>query len=175
MTSPEPRVRGELGEAWIEMEVKGLLLDPSSSTPVVVLRSVGGHLLLPIWIGLPEANAIAVAIEAIELQRPMTHDLLRASIEALGGRLERVEIAKLVEATFHARLEFAREGEATVSVDARASDAIALAVRTGTSIWVAREVLEEALRADPEPATEPEDLRAWLDRVRPEDLGKYKM
>lgn len=169
--------RSTLSNDWIEMEIKGLLLDPGSSAPVLVLRSVGGQLLLPIWIGLPEANAIAVAIEEIEMQRPMTHDLLRSCIEALGAGLERVEIAELREGTFHARLHL-RRGKAGFSLDARASDAIALAVRMGASIWVARQVLEEALSADVDaapPTKGEDDLRAWLERVRPEELGKYKM
>ena len=158
---------------WVEMQLKGLLLDPGSETPVLILRAVGGHLLLPIWIGLPEANSIAMALEGIHAPRPMTHDLLRNCIESLGARLERVEIWGLLEGTFHARLRLARDEEDYVEIDTRPSDAIALAVRTESPIWVARTVLETALSS--ELATDEEKLRAWLEQARPEDLGRYKM
>ena len=154
------------------MQLKGLLLDPGSETPVLILRAVGGHLLLPIWIGLPEANSIAMSLEGIRAPRPMTHDLLRSCVEALGARLERVEIWGLLEGTFHARLRLMR-GEERLEIDTRPSDAIALAVRTESPIWVARTVLESALSS--ELATDEEKLRAWLEQARPEDLGRYKM
>jgi bifunctional DNase/RNase len=161
------------------MQIKGLLLDPGHEVPVVILRSVGGHLLLPIWIGVPEASAIAMALEGVRSPRPMTHDLLRSCIEALGARLERVEIWGLLEGTFHARLRLVKSSGASeerVEVDSRPSDALALATRTQAPIWVARAVLEAALSA--ELATESSDderLRSWLEQARPEDLGKYKM
>lgn len=163
------------GAEWIEMQIKGLLMDPNHDVPVLILRAVGGNLLLPIWIGLPEANSIAMAIEGVRTPRPMTHDLLRACIAGLAGTVEKVEIWGLLEGTFHARIRLEREDQ-SVEVDARPSDAIALAVRTESPIWVARAVLEAALSA--ELATEaPDDerLRAWLEQARPEDLGKYKM
>lgn len=161
------------------MQIKGLLLDPGHEVPVVILRSVGGHLLLPIWIGVPEASAIAMALEGVRSPRPMTHDLLRSCIEAMGARLERVEIWGLLEGTFHARLRLVKSSGASeerVEVDSRPSDALALATRTQAPIWVARAVLEAALSA--ELATESSDderLRSWLEQARPEDLGKYKM
>jgi bifunctional DNase/RNase len=158
---------------WVEMQLKGLLLDPSSETPVLILRAVGGHLLLPIWIGLPEANSIAMALEGVRAPRPMTHDLLRNCIEGLGARLERVEVWGLLEGTFHARLRLLREDSEILEVDTRPSDAIALAVRTESPIWVARTVLESALSS--ELATDEEKLKAWLEQARPEDLGRYKM
>lgn len=168
--NPLPGPRG-----WVEMQIKGLLLDPSNEAPVLILRSVGGNLLLPIWIGLPEANAIAMALESVETPRPMTHDLLQNCIVALGATLEKVEIWDLREGTFYARLRLRRGGQ-EIEVDARPSDAIALAVRSGALLCVARSVLEEALAAElaSETAAE-ESVRAWLERVQPEDLGKYKM
>lgn len=158
---------------WIEMQLKGLLLDPSSETPVLILRAIGGALLLPIWIGLPEANAIAMALEGVRAPRPMTHDLLRNCIESLGATLERVEVWGLLEGTFHARLRLQREAGETLEIDTRPSDAIALAVRTESPIWVARAVLESALSS--ELATDEDKLKAWLEQARPEDLGRYKM
>lgn len=160
---------------WIEMHLKGLLLDPAHEVPVLILRAVGGNLLLPIWIGLPEANAIAMALEGVKTPRPMTHDLLKACVEGLGGVLERVEIWGLLEGTFHARLRLVRADE-KVEIDTRPSDAIALAVRTEAPIWVAQSVLEAALSADlATDSSDDEKLRAWLEQARPEDLGKYKM
>ncbi len=162
-------------KGWVEMEVKGLLLDPASETPVLLLQSVSGTFVLPIWIGQSEANAIAMALEGIREARPMTHDLMHDILTALTVELLRVEISALREGTFHGRLRLHRTGEEFL-VDARPSDAIALAVRTRAAIWVAQEVLDEALQLDL--ATEGEEderLREWLDKARPEDLGKYTM
>jgi bifunctional DNase/RNase len=161
---------------WIVMQLRGLLLDPTHDVPVLILRAVTGQLLLPIWIGLPEANAIAMALENVRTPRPMTHDLLRSCVESLGATLERVEIWGLLEGTFHARLRLRQNGPEPIEVDTRPSDAIALAVRTSSPIWVARTVLEAALSAElATEASDDEKLRAWLERARPEDLGKYKM
>jgi len=167
--------RGALDAEWIEMQIKGLMMDPGNEVPVVVLRSVGGQLLLPIWIGPVEANAIAMAVEGIQPPRPMTHDLLRGVVRALDATLERVEIWKLLEGTFHARLRL-RQGDRVVEVDSRPSDAIALALRLQAPVWVARTVLENAISAELEgEQDEDERVRQWLENVRPEELGKYKM
>lgn len=162
------------------MRLKGLILDPTSDVPVVILREEGGTVFLPIWIGVFEANAIALALEAVETPRPMTHDLLRAVVDGLGATLARVEIHALIEGTFHARLRLRRttsEGRSEeVEVDSRPSDAIALALRCGAPIWIARTVLDGALST--QKASEAEDerkLREWLENARPEDLGKYPM
>jgi bifunctional DNase/RNase len=164
------------GAEWIEMQIKGLLMDPNHDVPVLILRAVGGNLLLPIWIGLPEANAIAMAIEGVGTPRPMTHDLLGSCIAGLGGTVEKVEIWGLLEGTFHARIRLLRDGGQPVEVDSRPSDAIALAVRTESPIWVARAVLEAALSSElATDAPDEERLKAWLEQARPEDLGKYKM
>ncbi len=170
MSEPE-----KVEERWVEMEVKGLILDPASETPVLLLQAVGGTLVLPIWIGQTEANAIATALEGIHEPRPMTHDLLHGILQELATELYRVEIWALREGTFHGRMRL-RRGSAEHLVDARPSDAIALAVRSGAPIWVAQEVLDEAIQLDlANDGEEEERLREWLERARPEDLGKYTM
>ena len=167
--------RAEVEEGWVAMEVKGLLLDPASETPVLLLQSSDGALLLPIWIGQVEANSIAVALEGIREPRPMTHDLIHGILVELAIELVRIEVWALREGTFIGRLVLHR-GEERCEVDSRPSDAIAMAVRTGAPIWVARTVLDEALQLDlAMVGKEEERLREWLERARPEDLGKYTM
>lgn len=164
-------------DAWVEMEIRGLILDPQSESPVVILREAGESLYLPIWIGLFEANAIALAIESVVPMRPMTHDLLQSSIEALGGALERIEIHSLLEGTFHARL-VVRTGEPgePIEIDSRPSDAIALALRAKAPIWATRQVLESAISsAKAAEHTDEQKLREWLENATPEELGKYSM
>jgi bifunctional DNase/RNase len=158
------------------MRLRGLIVDPNSEAPVVILREEGGALYLPIWIGVFEANAIALAIERVEPRRPMSHDLLRSVIETLGAGLERVEIHSLIEGTYHARL-LLRVGEGRRhQVDSRPSDAMALAVRTGAPIWAARSVLDQAVSASKAyEARDEEKLKEWLEQARPEDFGKYSM
>jgi len=165
---------------WVEMRLKGLILDPTSDVPVLILREEGGTVFLPIWIGVFEANAIALALEGIQTPRPMTHDLLQAVLGGLGAELVRIEIHALIEGTFHARLRVRRRAAAgaddLVEIDSRPSDAVALALRTGAPIWIARSVLDGALSS--QKASEAEDdrkLREWLENARPEDLGKYSM
>jgi len=162
-------------ENWVEMQVRGLILDPNSDAPIVILRQREGSIYLPIWIGVFEANAIAMAVEGVELPRPLTHDLMSATIGQLGAELERVEIHNLEEGTFFARLCL-RASAGTLEVDARPSDAIALALRTEAPIWTARSVLEAALSDSRATEESDEDrIREWLAQARPEDLGKYSM
>jgi bifunctional DNase/RNase len=157
------------------MEVKGLLLDPLTESPVLLLRSVDGKVILPIWIGETEANAIATALEGARFPRPMTHDLLHALLETLAVELPRIEVWDLREGTFFGRLCL-RRGSEEILVDARPSDAVALSVRSDAAIWVAQAVLDGALSTDSEGAgEESERLREWLEKTRPEDLGKYTM
>ncbi len=161
---------------WIEMQVRGLILDPTNEGPIVILREGTGEIYLPIWIGAFEANAIAMAVEAVESPRPMTHDLLRSVLGALEVDLSRVEIHSLDEGTYHARLLLRVAGGGERVVDSRPSDAIALALRMGAKIWVAREVLQQALSTAKATAIDDEErLRQWLENARPEDLGKYSM
>ena len=162
-------------EEPLEVEIKGLMLDPSSNTPIVILREPESERFLPIWIGLFEAQAIALEIEGVESPRPMTHDLLRSSVLQLGGQVERIVITALRENTFYAEIHLARNGDAVV-LDSRPSDAIALALRTEAPVFVMPEVLDKAKAAKlDENQTEEERLREWLEQARPEDLGKYEM
>lgn len=159
----------------VKMEIKGLLMDPVSNMPVVVLRDAGDGVFLPIWVGIFEANAIAIAMERIATPRPMTHDLLNNLLKELDTRVERVVINDLKDNTFFARIHLSRAG-ATWVIDSRPSDAIALALRSQSEIFVEEEVLEKSktLRAEgSEP--DPERLKKWLEDVNPEDLGKYRM
>lgn len=159
----------------IKMEIKGLLMDPVSNMPVVILRDAGNGVFLPIWVGIFEANAIAIAMEKIATPRPMTHDLLRNLLVELDTKVDRVVINELKDNTFFARITLSR-GATTWEIDSRPSDAIALALRAEAEIFVEEEVLErsKSLRADgAEP--DPERLKKWLEEVNPEDLGKYRM
>lgn len=159
----------------VKMEIKGLLMDPVSNMPVVILRDSEDGVFLPIWVGIFEANAIALEMEKIATPRPMTHDLLRNVLAELGTRVERVVINELKENTFFARIHLTR-GDSRWSIDSRPSDAIALALRSSAEIFVEEEVLEKSksLRSEAgEP--DPERLKKWLEEANPEDLGKYKM
>ncbi len=162
-------------DKWAEMRLRGLILDPNSDSPVIVLREEGSSIFLPIWIGVFEANAIALALEGVQPRRPMTHDLLRATLETLGGQLQRVEIHSLIEGTFVARLIVQQEG-AAYSIDSRPSDAIALALRSRVPIWAARTVLDEAVSSAKAVTTHDDKrLLEWLKNAQEEDLGKYSM
>ncbi len=133
----------ETSEEEIEMFVAGLVLDPASNAPIVILKDVSGETCLPIWIGLAEATAIASALKQVDLARPMTHDLLCDVIEELGGRVVKIVVTELQENTFIANIEIVL-GDLVKVIDARPSDAIALAVRTNAQIVVKPEVLEQA-------------------------------
>jgi bifunctional DNase/RNase len=159
----------------VKMEIKGLLMDPVSNMPVVVLRDSANGVFLPIWVGIFEANAIALQMEKISTPRPMTHDLLKNLLSELDAKVERIVINDLRDNTFFARIHLLR-GETRWDVDSRPSDAIALALRVDAEIFVEEEVLEKSktLRPDGD-ETDPERLRKWLEEVNPEDLGKYRM
>jgi hypothetical protein len=158
-----------------EMVIKGLMVDPITNMPIVILRDKEGDRVLPIWVGVFEANAIALQIENIATPRPMTHDLLRNIIQDLNGSVQRVVVSDLKETTFYA-LIYLRVGEDSVAIDARPSDAIALALRTQAPIFVEDHVIDSAKTVDftPEPA-DSERLQRWLESLDPEELGKYKM
>jgi bifunctional DNase/RNase len=159
----------------VKMEIKGLLMDPVSNMPVVVLRDAANGVFLPIWVGIFEANAIALQMERISTPRPMTHDLLKNLLSELDAKVERIVINDLRDNTFFARIHLLR-GETRWNVDSRPSDAIALALRVDAEIFVEEEVLEKSktLRPDGD-ETDPERLKKWLEEVNPEDLGKYRM
>ncbi len=158
----------------VKMEIKGLLMDPVSNMPVVILRDQNDGAFLPIWVGIFEANAIAIEMEKIQAPRPMTHDLLHNVLSELGVRVDRIVVNELKDNTFFARLHLSR-GDERWTVDSRPSDAIALALRARAEIFVEEDVLERSKTIRAEGATDPEKLKKWLEEVNPEDLGKYRM
>lgn len=164
----------------VPMSIKGLMLDPVSNSPIVVLKDDDEKFFLPIWVGIFEANAIALQLENITTPRPMTHDLLRNLIAQLDARVTRIVINDLKDATFFAQIRLLIKsgtgGDRMLEIDARPSDAIALALRTEAPIYVAQSVLEQAQTITPENAEESEDKsKNWFENLSPEDLGKYKM
>jgi hypothetical protein len=159
----------------IEMTIKGLMVDPITNMPIVILKDKEGERVLPIWVGIFEANAIALQIENIATPRPMTHDLLRNIITDLQGQVDRVVVSDLKENTFYAIVHLTVRGE-RVAIDARPSDAIALALRTRAPILVEETVIENAKTVDLGPERADNDrLQKWLESLDPEELGKYKM
>ncbi len=192
----------------VEMEVTGLTVDPGSNTPIVVLKERGGERLLPIWIGVVEASAIAFELEKLELNRPMTHDLLKNAVESLGGTIERVCVVDLRDNTYYALVEVSQSGK-RIEIDSRPSDAIAVALRARAPIWCEQAVIDqsrgkeivvveeddpteelesppprpgakksaEVVPQGPKPivGAKRDDLGELLERLEPEDFGKYKM
>jgi len=159
----------------VPMTIKGLMLDPVSNSPIVVLKDEEEKFFLPIWVGIFEANAIALQLENVATPRPMTHDLLKNMIGELEGRVTRIVINDLRDSTFFAQIRVLTGGK-TLEVDARPSDAIALALRTEAPIFVAQAVLDQAQTISPESVEEEgERSKKWLERLDTEDLGKYKM
>jgi len=161
----------------IAMSIKGLMLDPVSNSPIVVLKDDDEKFFLPIWVGIFEANAIALQLENITTPRPMTHDLLRNMIAELNARVIRIVINDLRDSTFFAqiRLAIGAGSEHMLEVDARPSDAIALALRTEAPIFVAQSVLDQAQTITPDGEDSEEKTKQWFENLSPEDLGKYKM
>jgi uncharacterized protein len=159
----------------IEMTIKGLMVDPITNSPIVILRDKEGQKVLPIWVGIFEANAIALQIENISTPRPMTHDLLRNVIEDLKASVQKIVVCDLQENTFYALIYLSLHGE-TVAIDSRPSDAIALALRTRAPIFVEDEVIDHAKTVDLSAEQADTDrLQKWLESLDPDDLGKYKM
>lgn len=160
----------------IEVRIRGLMMDPSNNAPIIVLKDVASDAVMPIWVGIFEANAIAFEIEKMSAPRPMTHDLMRDLIGHLNARLERIVITEIKDETFHSVL-WLRQGDDPVTVDARPSDAIALALRTDCPIFVSEQVMQVAKLSTSGPPDGPsaEQLRSWLEGLNDEDLGRYKM
>ncbi len=161
----------------LEMVVKGLTLDPLTNMPIVILRDLPGQKALPIWIGIFEANAIALEMEKVSTPRPMTHDLIRNILEGMKAKVNRVVINDLKDNTFYAVVHIDNNNsEAEVLIDSRPSDAIALALRVGAPIFVAKKVIEEAksidLTEDKIKEEETEKWKEWLEQIKPEDFGK---
>jgi bifunctional DNase/RNase len=162
----------------IEFKIKGLMMDPLTNSPIVVLQDAASETLLPIWVGIFEANAIALQIEKVDTPRPMTHDLIKGLLNHLDVRVTKIVVTELKDSTFYALIFLDMAGK-TITVDARPSDAIALALRTDSPIFVTDEVLSKSSSSSATTlSTErssPEEIRQWLENLNPEDLGKYKM
>ncbi len=159
----------------VEMKIRGLMMDPVTNMPIVVLKDARGSAILPIWVGIYEANAIALEIEKVQTPRPMTHDLLRNLLLGLNVQVHKVVVSELKEDTFYALIWMERDGQ-VMSVDSRPSDALALALRVDCPIFVEDDVLKSSKisSAIAEKSTN-EELRKWLEGLSDEDLGRYKM
>ena len=159
----------------IEMKIKGLVVDPISKMPIVLLEDAAGGRILPIWIGTYEANAIALTIERVTTPRPMTHDLLRNVLHGLDIAVNRIVVTDVRNNTFYAAIH-CRQMEREIIIDSRPSDAIALALRMASPIYVEEEVVHKAHGMKLEDNLESsENLRKWFEALTPEELGKYKM
>ena len=160
----------------IEVRIRGLMMDPATNMPIVVLKDVGSETVMPIWVGIFEANAIAIEIEKVAAPRPMTHDLTRNIMRYMNSELERIVITELRDDTFFAVLWIRHDGE-LMTVDARPSDAIALALRSDCPIFVSEQVMQSAKlnMSGPPEGPSAEELRGWLEGLNDEDLGRYKM
>ena len=157
------------------MAIKGLMVDPITNMPIILLREVEGQRVLPIWVGVFEANAIALQVENVQTPRPMTHDLLKSVIDRLGGHVERIVVCELKENTFYATLHVL-SAKGLLEVDARPLDAIALALRSGARIFVDDAVIQNARSVEMSHETvDVGRLQKWLENLPDDDLGKYKM
>jgi uncharacterized protein len=159
----------------VEMKIRGLMMDPVTNMPIVVLRESSGDAVLPIWVGIFEANAIAFEIEKATPPRPMTHDLLKNLVLGFDAKVQKVVVTELRDDTFYAVIWIEKNGT-FLSIDARPSDALALALRSDCPIYVEDEVLKTSkLSTLANDRVSPEDLRRWLENLGDEDFGRYKM
>ena len=162
-----------------EVNIAGMTMDPTSNTPIIILKLVNGEQAIPIWIGLLEATSIASALRNIKFDRPMTHDLFKNFVEGLNIDVAKVEVCDLKDNTFYAKIYFMSE-EKNFSMDARPSDAIAIALRFQAPIYVDDKVIEksQALETDAEMIDQTEEGKKWaeyLENLSPDDFGKYKV
>ena len=159
----------------VEMKIRGLMMDPVTNMPIVILKDVEGKVVLPIWVGVYEANAIALEIEKITTPRPMTHDLIRNLLFGLTTGVQKVVVSELKDETFFALIWIECDGE-MIAVDCRPSDALAVALRLDCPIYVEDEVLQSSkVTNSVSDKTSSEELRRWLENLNDEDLGQYKM
>jgi bifunctional DNase/RNase len=159
----------------VEMKIRGLMMDPVTNMPIVILKDANGGQILPIWVGIYEANAIALEIEKVTTPRPMTHDLIKNVLTGLETGVEKVVVNELRDDTFYAVIWLRREGE-MISVDSRPSDALALALRLDCPIYVDEQVLKNAKStANVSDKAGSDELRRWLEGLNDEDFGRYKM
>ena len=159
----------------VEMKIRGLMMDPVTQMPIVILKDVSGKTVLPIWVGIYEANAIALEIEKVATPRPLTHDLIKTLLLGMQTSLQKVVVSELKDDTFYAVIWLEKDGK-LMSVDSRPSDALALALRLDCPIYVSEQVLQSSSTesASSEKATN-EELKRWLEGLNDEDLGRYKM
>ena len=160
----------------VEMKIRGLMMDPVTNMPIVILRDVSGNSVLPIWVGVYEANAIALEIEKVSTPRPMTHDLIKTLLLGLDAGIQKVVVNELKDDTFFAVIWIQRNGE-LISVDSRPSDALALALRLDCPIYVDDSVLKSSKLANTvaDRMSTNQEMRRWLESLGDEDLGRYKM
>ena len=165
---------------WLEMKVKNLVLDPLSNMPMIILRDEEDKRSLSIWVGLPEANAIALELEKIPTARPMTHDLMKNILEAVGARVSKIAVTDLRENTFYAVIHL-RLAERELTIDSRPSDAIALALRVEAPIFVEEAVIAKAESVEVKVAKDtegtgkvddPAQIKEWLESLKPGDFEK---
>jgi bifunctional DNase/RNase len=163
------------GVMEVEMKIRGLMMDPVTNMPIVVLKDINGNAILPIWVGIYEANAIALEIEKVTTPRPMTHDLMKTLLFGLGAGVSKIVVSDLKDDTFYAVIWVEKNGE-MISVDSRPSDALALALRLDCPIYVDENVLKNSRTANAmAERVNNEELRRWLENLNDEDLGRYKM
>lgn len=159
----------------IEMKIRGLMMDPMTNMPMVVLKEVSGSSILPIWVGIYEANAIALEIEKVLTPRPMTHDLIKLLLTGLETGVRKVVVNDLKDDTYYAVIWLEKEGE-LISVDSRPSDALAIALRLDCPIYVDDTVLKTSKAAGSvSEKVNDAEIRRWLENLNDEDLGRYKM
>ena len=159
----------------VEMKIRGLMMDPVSNMPIVILKDVNGNSILPIWVGVYEANAIALEIEKVSTPRPMTHDLIKSLLAGLSTGMKKVVVSELRDDTFYAVIWLERDGE-IISVDSRPSDALALALRLDCPIYVEESLLKSSkMVSTVSDKVNQEEMRRWLEGLNDEDLGRYKM
>lgn len=159
----------------VEMQIRGLMMDPVTNVPIVVLKDVRGDTVLPIWVGMFEANAIALELEKTTTPRPMTHDLVQNITRGLNAVVTKVVVSELRDDTYYAVVWMEQAGERVV-IDARPSDAIALALRWDCPIFVSRQVLEHSrLTVNGNQSINAEEMRRWLENLNDDELGRYKM
>jgi bifunctional DNase/RNase len=157
------------------MKIRGLMMDPVTNMPIVILKDVNGSTVLPIWVGVYEANAIALEIEKVATPRPMTHDLIKSLLLGLDTCVRKVVVNELKDDTFYAVIWLDRDGD-IISVDSRPSDALAIALRLDCPIYVEESVLKSSkVAATVSDKVNNEELRRWLEGLNDEDLGRYKM
>ena len=159
----------------VQMTVRGIALDPITNMPIIILKDSEEKRALPIWVGIFEANAIALELEKIATPRPMTHDLIKNILDGLGATVQQIVVNDLKENTFFAVIEVNHNGN-MLNIDARPSDAIALALRVNAPIFVTDKVVSKGKSMDiAEDKEETDRWKEWLENLKPEDFGKYKM